>query len=246
MINEQIYSKVEHYKNMYNKDDNLFPHIVIDNFLNNNVVEQVEEEMSQEMHWVSDDHNHSQKKQSMQIIGQMPPMVKSVCYFLNSKPFVDFLCYVTGHKNVIVDESLNGGGMHRTLRGGFLNVHHDYTDFDKFHDQWYNPNSKPKILGRGLYRHLNLLIYINDEWKSEWGGDLEFWSPDLKQKIKEVKFEKNKAILFGIDGVPHGYQKPLECPEDTFRKSLAFYYYTTQPTINSYDRAHWKVGEELK
>tara|TARA_R100001082_G_C4333010_1_gene146580 strand:- start:261 stop:1004 length:744 start_codon:yes stop_codon:yes gene_type:complete len=224
-------------------------HIIMDNLLNKNVIRKIEDEMDQNLNWGSDEHNNSKHKQFVQNINDMPLWIKNVCKYFNSKEFTDKLSYITGYKNIIADNSFSGGGCHRTLSGGFLNVHHDYTNFDSFMGNWDDIVAEegiPKIAGQKLYRHLNLLIYINEEWLPEWGGNLEIWSNDLKEIIKEVEFKQNNSILFAIDGVPHGYPTPIKCPKDVARKSLAFYYFTTEPTLNNYERAFWKNGEELR
>ena len=220
----------------------------MDGIINKNIIRKIEQEMDYDMNWTGDDHENSKDKQYVQDLNVMPPMIKKTCQFFNSKEFTDYLSYVTGYRDIVADDSLSGGGCHRTLSGGFLNVHHDYTDFDSFVNKIWklsNVDGLPKITGRKLYRHLNLLIYINEYWSPEWGGDLEIWSSDLKQVEKWVNFRQNNSVLFAIDGVPHGYPNPITCPTDVTRKSLAFYYYTTEPTINDYDRAYWKDGQIL-
>ena len=61
---------------------------------------------------------------------------------------------------------LDGGGLHRSLGGGYLNVHADFTAHH-VHQHWR--------------RRVNLLLYLNREWQPEWGGDLELWSKDMER-----------------------------------------------------------------
>ena len=91
-----------------------------------------------------------------------------------------------------------------------------------------------------MYRKLNLLIYLNEEWETSWGGSLELWHPDLSGQFKEIDLQYNRAVLFNIDNAPHGHPDPLSCPAGESRRSLAFYYYSATPPDNKlYDRAHW-------
>ena len=247
MLNRVTYENVENYKRSFQGSSPRY--VIMDNILKKNVIRKIEEEMDYDLNWWGDDHNNSKDKQYVQDMNSMPPMIKKVCQYFNSKDFLDYLSYITGYKNIISDNSLSGGGCHRTLSGGFLNVHHDYTNFDSFMGKWEDVADEygmPDIAGQKLYRHLNLLIYVNEEWLPEWGGDLQIWSNDLKHMINEVIFKGNNSILFAIDGVPHGYPNPIKCPTDVARKSLAFYYYSTEPTINDYERAYWKIGEEYR
>ena len=76
---------------------------------------------------------------------------------------------------------MDGGGLHRSLPGGFLNVH---TDFSAHH-------SKP-----GWRRRVNLLLYLNPEWQPDWGGELELWSKDMQRCVTRVaaEGEPNPAV----------------------------------------------------
>ena len=42
-------------------------------------------------------------------------------------PMVRFLREVTGHADLCVDPVFHGGGMHESFRGGWLNIHADWT-----------------------------------------------------------------------------------------------------------------------
>ena len=59
---------------------------------------------------------------------------------------------------------MDGGGLHQTLRGGHLNIHADFTTHH-IHETWA--------------RRVNILLYLNEEWHDEWGGQLELWDRDM-------------------------------------------------------------------
>jgi Rps23 Pro-64 3,4-dihydroxylase Tpa1-like proline 4-hydroxylase len=100
---------------------------------------------------------------------------------------------------------LYGGGIHRVSRGGFLKMH---TDFN-FHEAMH------------LYRRLNVLIYLNPDWREEWGGYLS-----LAGK-KKIAPEINTMVVFTTDDTSwHGHPEPLDCPEDVHRDAIALYYYS--------------------
>jgi Rps23 Pro-64 3,4-dihydroxylase Tpa1-like proline 4-hydroxylase len=111
---------------------------------------------------------------------------------------------------------LHGGGLHTHSTNGKLNVHLDYA-------------IHPKL---GLQRKLNLIVYLNDNWKEEWGGHIEFWSHDEtknapKECVKKVAPLFNRAVLFDTtQNSWHGLPEPLKCPDGEMRKSLAVYYLT--------------------
>lgn len=151
---------------------------------------------------------------------------------MNSPVFIEFLRDLTGIDDLVGDIQLEGGGFHVTERGGKLGIHHDFT--------------KRTMGGEQYYRHVNLLIYLNDVWDSSWGGDLELWSPDLTEMVKRIPLKGNTAVLFNIDNAPHGHPHPLDCPIGETRRSLAFYYYSKQETLMDLPRAYWKVGKEYR
>ena len=100
-----------------------------------------------------------------------------------------------------------------------MNVHLDYS-------------IHPKLK---LQRKLNLILYVTENWDSEWGGGLEFWSHNKetnkpKENIVTVNNIFNRAVLFDTtQNSWHGFPEPITCPEGVYRKSLAVYYLTEPP-----------------
>jgi len=109
-----------------------------------------------------------------------------------------------------------GGGVHKINKGGKLSIH---TDYNK------HPNT-------GHRRKLNLLIYLNKDWKKEWGGELELWEKDLSRECVKILPIFNRAVIFDIDNAPHGHPVPLNTPENVSRFSLALYYFTNETPEN--------------
>ena len=68
----------------------------------------------------------------------------------------------TGIENVLPDPYFVGGGLHQIQRGGKLGIHADYSRHDRL----------------PLERRINVLIYLNRDWKEEYGGALELWGPE--------------------------------------------------------------------
>ena len=96
--------------------------------------------------------------------------------------------------------------------GGYLNVHADFT---------VHP------IRRDLRRRVNLLVYLNDDWKDEYEGHLELWSRDMKTCHARISPLLNRCVIFdtNVDSY-HGVPEPLRCPPDRTRNSMALYYYT--------------------
>jgi hypothetical protein len=140
------------------------------------------------------------------------PTLQSVARALTGRRFVSFLEELTGIDDLLADRAMDGGGLHHTSAGGHLNVH---TDFSAHHSV---PNWR---------RRVNVLLYLNPDWQSEWGGDLELWAPDMSRAVTTVAPLGNRLLVFTTDDRSyHGHPEPLRCPPDVARRSLALYYFT--------------------
>ena len=112
------------------------------------------------------------------------------------------------------DDHLEGGGIHQSDKGGFLNIHADFT-VHPHHRNWQ--------------RRINVLVYLNKSWQEEWGGKLELWDKQMKACEKKILPIFNRCVIFNTDADSyHGHPEPMTCPEDSFRRSIALYYYTVE------------------
>ena len=136
---------------------------------------------------------------------------------LNSPEFLKWLEYVSEIDDLEGDAELFGGGLHQSINGAFLNVHVDYN---------FHPTTKH-------HRRLNVLVYMNKDWKEEYEGHLELWdlSNDKKTLLGKYAPEFNRCVIFETNEISfHGHPKELKTPEGVNRKSIATYYYTeTRP-----------------
>lgn len=155
------------------------------------------------------------RKYRLSTLAGMPEGVREFITWLNSQEFLSILTEITGIEDLHADPELRGGGIHAIGRGGYLKLH---TDFN-----WHN--------GLSMHRRLNLLVYLNEGWQSAWNGCVELWSADAKRRIFSLSPDLGHALLFETNDISyHGHPDALQCPEGTFRKSIALYYYTaTRP-----------------
>ena len=104
---------------------------------------------------------------------------------------------------MIPDPSFDGGGLHQILPGGFLKVHADFNKHDK----------------TKLDRRLNVLIYLNKNWKEEYGGHFELWDRTMHHsEIRILPIFNRMAIFSTTDSSFHGHPDALKCPEGMTRK----------------------------
>lgn len=126
-----------------------------------------------------------------------------------------------GVENLLPDPSLEGGGLHQSGRGGFLNVHADFT---------VHPHN------RNLQRRANILVYLNPEWDPDYGGALELWNKDMSACVEKVDPIANRVLIFSTEQDSfHGHPDPMTCPEGVARRSLALYYFSLEddPLVRS-------------
>lgn len=189
-----------------------FPHIVLDDFFDPDLIDLVLSEFPKPgaIRWQQFD-NEREIKLASAAESSFGPVTRLFLYHLNSITFLEFLSAVTGIPNLISDPRFDGGGLHQIVRGGKLGIHADFN-----RHRAYN-----------LDRRLNLLLYLNKDWREEWGGHLQLWNRDMTRCDAKVLPIFNRMMIFSTtDFTYHGHPDPLQCPEGMTRKSLALYYFS--------------------
>src|SRR3984893_9968530 len=189
-----------------------FPHFVVDNFFDPALVDQILTEFPKpgQIKWQTF-NNEQEIKLASAAEASFGPVTRLLLYHLNSITFLDFLSEVTGIENLIPDPGFEGGGLHQIPRGGKLGVHADFNKHRRF----------------GLDRRLNVILYLNKDWREQYGGHLELWNRDVTVCETKILPVFNRLAAFGTtDFTFHGHPDPLQCPEGMTRKSLALYYFT--------------------
>jgi len=189
-----------------------FPHIYFDDFLPLEAAETALKDFPQpkQLPW-SEFDNPQERKLAFDEVEKLPRSVRDVLYFMNSRPMLQFLEVLTGIQHVIPDPYYNGGGLHQIKRGGKLEIHADF-----------NFHTKLK-----LDRRINVLIYLNKDWKEEYGGHFELWNKDMTRAEQKILPLFNRCAIFSTTSTSyHGHPTPLACPPERTRKSIATYYYS--------------------
>lgn len=201
-----------------------FPHIYFDDFLPLEAAEAALEDFPEPMQlkW-SEFDNRQERKLAFDEVERLPRRLRYILYFLNSRPMLQFLEVLTGIQHVIPDPYYVGGGLHQIKRGGNLEVHADFN---------YHTQLK-------LDRRINLLIYLNKDWKQEYGGHFELWNREMTHADQKILPIFNRCAIFSTTSTSyHGHPTPLACPPDRTRKSIAVYYYTNGRPEEEVGKAH--------
>jgi len=213
----------EEYKNNFP-----YPHCVIDNFFEDSIIEQIYSNFptKDQIEYYKYD-NPLEKKFAMDKIDLFHEFIQTTLLNFNSSTFLNFLERLTGIEGLIPDPYFRGGGVHKSVRGGKLDIHIDF-------------NKHPKL---NIERRINVLLYLNKDWKEEYNGDFQLWKGkknnnkhELEYLCKKIYPIYNRLIIFSTsENSYHGFPEPILCPENKERNSLAWYYYTA---INSNDNPH--------
>ncbi len=188
-----------------------YHYICVDNFLPLEILDRVRDEALSMGDKPAENASGNEKLKTSFNPDRMPTYSKAVFHTLNSRPFLQFLENMSGIKGLIPDPYYQGGGIHRTNTTGFLDIHADFN-----HHSIMN-----------LERRLNMLIYLNPDWKEEYGGSFEIWSDDMKEKVAGFAPVMNRMCCFSTGAnTMHGNPEPVNHPEGDPRLSIALYYYT--------------------
>ena len=169
------YNKLENYA-LENKENYVsakpFPHIVIDNFFNNDLLNNVINEFPKNLDKIGNKfENKVERKLSLNKSHLLSNNTNNFLNFLNSQIFLNFLQNLTDiDEKLVPDPYLLGGGLHELRKDGYLNIHADFN---------LHPSMK-------LDRRLNILIYLNKDWKESFGGSLQLWDKNMKECIQKI------------------------------------------------------------
>jgi Rps23 Pro-64 3,4-dihydroxylase Tpa1-like proline 4-hydroxylase len=191
-----------------------WPHLVIDDFFDPEWLERVRLEASaidrskRYAKFLDRKTDHNKFAFLPDVVG---PETTRLVNFLNSGPFLAFLEKLTGISGLLSDPSYFGGGLHKILAGGFLEIHADFNHLKRY----------------DLERRLNLLLYLNKEWQPSYQGDLEMWDRPSMTRVTAVAPVFNRCVIFSTTAESlHGHPVPLAPPPGMERMSIALYYYT--------------------
>ena len=187
-----------------------FPHLVLDNIFPDEALNNILAEIPvmNDEKWVHDRTNRLVKSNLRSAV-DLGPKSNEFVGFIHSAKFLYLMTELTGVRSLLPDPYLGGGGYHVVPAGGRFDVH-----ADRNIDQ-----------NTGLARKLAMLIYLNKDWKPEYGGQLELWDTTGSRCEKVVEPIFNRTVVFQItDQNFHGV-RPVLAP-DRSRKAFVEYLHT--------------------
>ena len=192
-----------------------FQHIVIDNFFPKEFALECAKnfpKFSEKVWEVTNDHGIEVKNRSQwESEFDIPEALVDAVRMFNSSLFLRAISKRFSIDKLIPDNYYTGGGLNSSGRGGLLDVHID----GNYHDLM------------GVHRRVNLLLYLNKDWKEEWGGNLGLYDKNGKKCLKIVSPFFNRLMIFETHDLSyHGFPEPIICPKNITRNSLILYYYT--------------------
>lgn len=193
-----------------------FPHFCIDNILDDFFANEVYDAFPSylEAKKLGREFAAVNEKYKVQVTDfkKFPLPILKLHEILASKAFISKVEEMTGIPNLLADPELAGGGIHETNSGGHLDVHVDFNFISE--KKWH--------------RRVNILFYFNKDWKEEYGGYLDVWDKEVKNRKGYFAPTFNRACGFATGEASWHGVTPITCPADMMRKSFAVYYYTKE------------------
>ena len=218
MLSDKTIQNISIYAEQF-KNQKPFKYVVVDDFLSDTTVEDlisgfpvpVKEDMLNE-------YGEPSLKHTVPNVREINAHYEKFDSYIQSKEFIDYMERITGIEGLIYDPNYFGGGTHNNLSGQGMDTHVDFNVYD--------------LPGVGkVHRRLNAIIYLNEEWKEEWGGNIELHSDPfdpVNDEFETVVPIKNRLVLFETNEYSwHGFESVSEhVPKGVTRKSFAIYFYT--------------------
>lgn len=208
-----------------------FKYIIIDDFLKKDIAKEFEKSFKINSEWTNYSLINNFKKFGLKKRQLFKKSCNQTVEDIGSKKFLKIINFITDNKGLFLDKELDGGGFHKVLNKGYLNIHVDFTS------HYRNQNWK---------RVLNLLIYFNKNWKKKYNGYLQFYDSKGKEKKVQIMPKYNRCVIFNTTETSfHGHPENLNLPMNKSRNSFAMYFYIKQKN-NKKQKATYYIATKGK
>jgi Rps23 Pro-64 3,4-dihydroxylase Tpa1-like proline 4-hydroxylase len=209
------------YRDAYNAADP-WPHLVLDDLVDPAFVAAAEaQELDRAMGLEVYEDKTMVKAESAEVSGDA---AKAILDSLLSPEFTAFLERLTGIADLIGDPSHVRAGLHVNKVGAFHALHRDFRR---------HPITQ-------LFNRINVIVFLNSDWKQEYGGELELWPANRSACAQRIRPDAGTVVIFESTATSyHAIPEPVACPPERARLSLATRYYTEKP--GPHDRKDMKI-----
>jgi hypothetical protein len=189
-----------------------FPHAVLDDFV---LVAPDEIEAAfpgpEWEHWKSRASDFQPAKSSCRSLEVMPPLLRTMVHELGEPRFLRALAALSGFTNLLPDPYLHGGGLQWWGKGGEQIPH---TDFP------FHPSAP-------LCRRVNVLVYLNPQWREGDGGELSFYGVGDDRPAVSISPKFGTCVIFNTDPWSVHSVEPI-ADSSAPRRTIGVYYYTAE------------------
>ena len=160
-----------------------FPHLILDNFLDENFFEKIDvDEIKRNQKEGLIFNTDIEKNKWTSKNTKLNKNISQIVNELYKKEFIENLSKLTQIKELF---STNAGNTalanyHEMYDSGFLGTHVDHSS---------EPNS-------GLPHVLNIILYLSKKWDISWGGSTMFANKNGKKIEKIIDYIPNRAVIF--------------------------------------------------
>src|SRR5579862_8021748 len=227
-VSEQVLRDAERYRDSFLSAEP-FKHLAIENFFEAGFAERLLTDFpSFDPQLARNEFGYTGNKAVNTKIREISATYQELYQTISSPPFLDLVSCISGIPDLMVDPKMYGGGTHDNRHGQELDAHVDFN-----YDQ-----------EQQLHRRLNLIVYLNKDWKSEWGGAIEIHSnPRTPDTNRIYAFDPlfNRCVLFETNEHSwHGFPRIDLPPEERHRsrKSISIYLYTKDRPVEEIAPVH--------
>ena len=149
-----------------------YKHVIIDNFFKEDYAELLWKSFpTMDDKWIKY-WNPIEKKYALNNFDNND-VYRELFEFMQTSEFIDTIKHISDIPNLENDPYLHGAGVHYHPTGGKLDMHLDYS---------IHPITQKE-------RRVNLIIFMNKDWKESYNGDLQLW---------DASFTEPKVCIYPI------------------------------------------------
>ncbi len=166
-------------------------------------------------------------KSSVDRVRKLGPVYAQLDDVVQSHGFLDLIGQITGINQLLYDPWYFGGGTHENREGQDLDPHVDFNRHPI--EPWH--------------RRLNLIVYLNREWDTAWGGSLELHRDPRAEDDQVISIAPafNRGVIFETTETSwHGFSRIAlpDAKRGFSRRSIALYFYSTDRPAEELANAH--------